>query len=42
VKPAQQAAGSSDHNAGSIGYGMLRMQEATKRLKEVETITPAQ
>lgn len=27
-------------NAGSIGYGMLRQQEALKRLKELETLTP--
>ena len=27
-------------NAGSIGYGMLRQQEALKRLKELETLAP--
>ena len=32
----------SSLNAAGIGYGMIRMQEAMKRLKEVETLTPQQ
>jgi hypothetical protein len=27
-------------NASGIGYGMLRQQEALKRLKELETLAP--
>jgi arylsulfatase len=31
----------SSLNAGGIGYGMLKQQEALKRLKEVETFATA-
>jgi arylsulfatase len=30
----------SSLNASGIGYGLLRQQDALKRLKELETISP--
>ena len=36
---APEAGWSSTSNASGLGYGMLRQQDAMKRLKEIETMS---